>query len=253
LKEVVFNPVGFGVAELSIPDGPNDFGLRSSGKLGPTHDFGVYGAPRWRIRQQMSPDDAWEIETLPDGRLLPAHRSVPEHLEWAYLTWAEGSRAESGVSVLQSLPPGDYLLVRSSLESRRPASVLLGNERVPNPPANMLLLLDEEPFYGMVLGPESDNPPQTSHPLVGLVALNYIGSSRLHAALFFDCLAREARHESGASPPPASSGDLVLVVPVTGELVIDAMAAYSTKEDVMRDKDDWRRRLASRLAGALSA
>ncbi len=247
LKEFVFNPVGFGVAELSVPEGPNDFGLRSSGALGPAHDFGVYGAPRWRIRQQMSPDDAWEIETLPDGRLLPARPAVPEQLEWAYLTWAEGSRAESGVSVLQSLPPGDYLLVRSSIEPRRRASVLLGNERVPNPPANMLTLFDEEPFYGMVLGPEADNPPQTTHPLVGLVALNYIGSSRVHAALFFDCLARESR------PAPPPSGDLVLVVPVTGELVIDAMAAYSTKEDVMRNEDEWRRRLAPRLAGALSA
>jgi len=63
---------------------------------------------------------------LPDGRLLPAHRSVPEHLEWAYLTWAEGSRAESGVSVLQSLPPGDYLLVRSSLDASSTALLASG-------------------------------------------------------------------------------------------------------------------------------
>jgi len=201
VKEIVFDAISASIAELSIPEGPNDFGVRSSGKLAVNHDVGVYGAPRWRIRQQLSPDDAWEVETLTSGELLSAHRSVPERFESTYFAWAEGSRAESGAALLDALPPGSYLVVRSSIEPHRQPSVILGNERVPNPPANMLVQLEEGPFYGLVLGPDAMHAPITTHPLVSLIAINYVGRSYLHGAFFFDCLAREesaAPTEAGA-------------------------------------------------------
>jgi len=158
----------------------------------------------------------------------------------------EGSRAEAGSAVLYALPPGRYLLVRSSIEPRWKDSVLLGNEYMPNPPPNIPFLLDQRPFYGMVLGPETASPPVTTHPLVGLIALNYNGSSSRQGALFFDCLARD-----GNVTRAKASGDLVLVIPKTGELVIDALAAYSTEERTTRDKNVWRDRGADQLAKAL--
>jgi len=218
VREIVFDAISSALAELSIPERPHDFGIRSSGTgIESIHEVGVYGSPRWRLRLAL--DDSWEVETLPSGRLLSARRPMPEDLEWTYLTWAEGSRAESGASVLYALPPGRYLLVRSRIEPRRTPTVMLGNEIVSNPPANMRGLLDKRPFYAMVLGPESANPPVTMHPLVGIVGLNYNGSSRMNGALFFDCVASEGhktREERGAAP----LGDLVLVIPVAGELVI---------------------------------
>ncbi|WP_394824460.1 hypothetical protein [Pendulispora albinea] len=246
VKKLAFDALSPVLAELSVPEGPHDFGVRTSGWPA-VHDIGSYGAPRWRIRQPMAPDDGWELETLPSGGLLPA-RPVPEDFEWAYLTWAEGSRAEAGAAVLHALPPGRYLLVRSSLEPRRGASVLLGNERVPSP-ANTRVLVDAGSFYAMLVGPESDAPPRTTHPLVGLVALNYTGGPFVHGALFFDALAREASEENEAAPD--APGDRVLVIPRTGELLIDALAEFS-KDRTERDKSAWRDTRAHELARVLT-
>lgn len=247
LEDAVFEVITPSLAELSIPARPNDFGVRSSvdrvTTWAPVHDIGVYGAPRWRIRQPMVPDDGWELETLPSGRLLSERRPVPEQFEWAYLTWAEHSRAQSGAAVLHALPPGRYLVVRPGVEPRREQRVLLGNESVPSL-ENMLVLYDKRPFYGLVIGAESDRPPVTTHPLVGLVALSYVGGRSVQAALFFDCLARE-----GSRPLPGATNDLVLVLPVTGELVIDGSAQY--QDGSTEDQDRWRDTGALQLARAL--
>ncbi|WP_394834782.1 hypothetical protein LVJ94_50630 [Pendulispora rubella] len=229
------------LAELSIPPGPTAFGVHTSG-IAPVHDVGSHGAPHWRFQQPMSPDDGWTMETLPGGRLLSAG-TLPESLEWAYLQWAEGSRAESGAGVLQALPPGEYLLARSNLAPRRAPQVLLGNERVPSP-ANTLVLHDGQPFFAMLIGPDAAAPPRTTHPLIGLVALNYVGESHWTGALFFDTLAPEE--------PPTRDGDLVLVIPRTGELVLDAMASFSTEARRTRDLATWRDTGAYQLAKVLT-
>ncbi|WP_394845372.1 hypothetical protein LZC95_51120 [Pendulispora brunnea] len=230
------------LAELSIPPGPNAFGVRSSG-IAPVHDVGLYGAPRWRFHQTMSPDEGWAMETLPGGRLLSAPSALPESLEWAYLQWAEGSRAESGAGILQALPPGEYLLARSNLEARRAPQVLLGNERIPSP-ANTLVVLDRQPFFSMLIGPDGGAPPRTTHPLIGLVALNYVGESHWTGALFFDSLTPEEA--------PRREGDLVLVIPRTGELVIDALASFSSEAHRTRDQATWRDTGARQLAKVLT-
>jgi hypothetical protein len=241
---MTFSRITSTLAGLAVPERPGGFGVRTAG-WPVVHDVGMYGAPRWRLRQPMSPDDAWDLETLPQGRLLPAGSPVPEQFEWSYLTWADGSRAESGAAVLQALPPGRYLLVRSGLEPQPAPRVLLGNEWVPSPP-NTRVLLDKRPFYAMLTGPDSGRPPVTVHPLVALIALNYVGDSHVHAALFFD----------GATPEqttaPAAAGDLVLVIPVTGELVVDTMAEFSAELSA-RAKATWRDTGARQLATVLAS
>lgn len=234
---MIFNPITIRLAELTVPAGPNDFGVLSTA-WPPAHEVGVYGRPRWRIRPPLAPDDGWELDTLVRGDLT-AERPVPEDVEWAYLTWAEGTRAEGGAGVLAALPSGRYLLARSSLTPRRSATVLLGNEHVPSP-ANIHELLFTRPHYAAVVGADGDRPPSTTHPLVGLVALNYAGATSPHGVLFFDCRGGQGQ----------ATGDLVLVVPMTGELVIDALAQYS---DDSSARDAWRDSGARRLADALTA
>jgi len=72
---------------------------------------------------------------------------------------------------------------------------------VPSPP-NAAVLLDAAPQYAMVIGAYPDRPPATDRPLVGLVALNYVGASAVHGALFFDCLDRV----DSAGPTSAPAG-----------------------------------------------
>ena len=235
-------PLSHLVAELTVPPRPSAFGLRTAGSPA-VHEVGVHGAPRWKLRQPLSPDDAWELETLPTGKLLSAKRTVPEELEWAYLTWAEGTRAESGAAVLWALPPGRYLLVRSGRALRAEPQVLLGNERVAAP-ANARVLIDERPFYGLALGHHPAAAPGTASPLLGVAVLNYVGSWTMSGVLFFDCVPRQG--DAVAEP----SGDLVLVVPAQGDLVIDALAEFSAKHSA-QSMDDWARGGALRFAEAL--
>ena len=229
---VAFDVITPSLAALSVLDGPGCFGVRTHG-WPVVHDVGG----RWRLRQPMSPDDGWEVETLPGG--APPLAPAPEGLEWAYLTWAEHSRAESGAEILAALPPGRYLLARSDREPQPADRVLLGNEWVPSRP-NQRVLYDEPPFYGLVIGPDPDRPPATTAPLVGLVALNYTGGSAVHATLYFT-----------GDPTEAATGDLVLVIPVTGELVVDAMAEFSAERSE-QDRQAWRDTGAHALARLLT-
>jgi hypothetical protein len=194
----------------------------------------------------MSPTDgSWEVETLPAGELLSEHREVPEEFEWAYLRWAEGSRAESGAAVIHALPPGDYYLVRSEVEPVRAHRVLIGNEWVLSP-ANTRVLLDEKPLYAMLIGPEPYRPPVTTHPLIAMMALNYTGySGSQHGALFFDAVAR-------AEEPPDPSGELVYVIPAAGEFVVDVVGQFSAENSVI-NKAAWRDTGAHQLAKAFDS
>src|SRR6185295_10999308 len=95
---------------------------------------------------------------------------------------------------------------------------------------NTRVVLDRDPFYAMAVGPSPDLPPDTTHPLLALVGLNYVGAPSVHGALFFDCLT-----PSGVVAP---EGDLVYVIPLTGEFVVDALEGFSA-ENTARDKAAW--------------
>jgi len=235
-----FSPINYRLAELTIAASSSEFGARSV-TWPPEHAVGRYGAPRWLLTPRLAPDDEWTLDTLPAGDLIAADHPVPNDIEWEYLRWADGSRAESGIQTLLSLPAGRYLLVRSSLQPRRTELVLLGNGYESSPP-NTVVLRERRPYYAMVIGPHPDRPPATDRPLIGFIALNYVGDSVMHGALFFDCLDSEGKESAG--------GELVLVIPVTGELVMDALARFSA-EDSARDLKRWSETGARELAAAL--
>jgi hypothetical protein len=231
-----------------VSDGPGVVGVRTfEVSLRTTHELGSYGSPRWRLTSaDVAPDEGWELQTLPDGSLVAADDPVPEEFEWAYLRWAEGTRAESGIAVLLALPPGRYLLVQSALKPRRTDRVLLGNGYEDSPP-NAAQLLHGQQFYAVIVGAHPDRPPATNRPLVGFVVVNYTGQSRPSGALFFDCV----DSSSYDSTPDEAADDLMLVVPVTGELVVDAMARFSAAASA-QDLERWRQTGARQLADALT-
>ena len=238
---ITFEPLSHELAELTVADSEGELALRSNG-FPLVHELGLEGRPRWRLRTAESTDDAWQIEVAPTGALLERRRAAPEDLEWRYMSWAEGSRAEGDAGLLGALPDGRYLLVRSSAEARRTPSVLLGNEWVPSPP-NARTLLDAAPHYAAVFGAQPDAPPDLAQPLLSVAVLNYVGDSVMDALLFFPCT------EPRSSPAPA--GDAVLVVPTQGQLVLDAVERFSAQDSV-RSRARWRDGGARRFAEALA-
>jgi hypothetical protein len=216
---VIFKPHSHSLAELVIPPTrTSGFGVRTTGKDPERHDIGADGAPRWRL--SLSYDD-WELETLPPGRSAD-EPLVPEELEWQYLEWAEGSRAENGFSTLPTLPTGRYYVVRSDLNPRREKQVLLGNGRLPTPD-NMLTLLDRTGSCALAIGARPGEPPALAQPLLGLAVVNYTIAANDNGILFFAVPDPDSPQRA---PEPAAVGDLVLVVPVTGELVLDTRARW---------------------------
>lgn len=245
---MIFRSIGVRVAELTVPAGPAGFLLRPS--PGPDGEFGhevrVAGRARWRIVVGHSPCDAWRIDPVPAGWATDPDPDgdVPDpHVERAYAAWAAGTRAETQRGVLRSLPPGRYLLVRSSLRPRWTPTVLLGNEHVRRPP-HLAVLLDGPTHFALAVGPSTEHPPAFDAPLVGVVSLQYAASSTTVGVLLF---AGVAAAPESAVPP---DGDLVLVVPVTGPLVglLEAGAEPSSAAAAAA----WARTGADRLVTALT-
>ncbi len=204
-----------------------------------------------RLSQPWAPDEGMTLETIEAGDVAWASRSkLPEAIEWSYMEWAEGSRAERGGALLASLPDGDYLLVRTKLPQRAGAQLLLGNERVPSPP-NALELVDEAPFYAAAIGARSDAPPSGATPLVGLAVLDYVGDAIIDGALFLEIVRSAAEQAAGAATSGDASADAVVVIPTGGELVIDVLEGFSA-DSARAAKERWRTTRAPALARLLA-
>lgn len=245
---MIFRSIGVRVAELTVPAGPAGFVLQPS--PGPAREFGhevrVAGRARWRIVVGYGPCDAWRIDPVPARRAAdsdPACDGPDLDVERAYRAWAAGTRAETGQGVLPALPPGRYLLVRSSLQPQWTRTVLLGNEHVPRPP-HIAVLLDGPNHFALAVGPRAEHPPDFDSPLVGVVSLQYAASSTTVGVLLFAGVA--------AAPDPALApdGDLVLVVPVTGPLV--GVLEAGAEPPSAAAAAAWARTGADRLVAALT-
>ena len=160
---------------------------------------------------------------------------APEDLEWAYLTWADGSRAENGFDALLALPTGRYRLMRSSVEPERPEQVLFGNGRVRRAPS-IECLLDVPGLYATAWSADG-GPPTYDRPLVGIVTPDCTGYGATRAALFLDCVL--------SAGTGRTSGDLVLVIPETA-----ALDFYPT---VFQESRRWNASDVADMAAALTA
>ncbi|MGW6277493.1 hypothetical protein [Kribbella sp. NPDC055071] len=269
--------------ELLSADGPTPQALDTPHTPGtPRELLSADGPTPQALGTPDAPESLETPETLGTERSLSAGGNASEGLEWEYMTWAEGSRAEDGFGVLCALPAGRYFVVRSELSPQRAAQVRLGNERL-QPPDNVLSILDQPPRSAAAIGAHPDGPPNLAQPLVGLAILNSTGSSNTPTLLFFAPTDRSAAgvrrySASGSAPrkqqsgdvnlpqtpvsqltqhPPVPEhraaavsqpvGDLVLVVPVTGELVIDTMTRF-TGESPTEDQRTWSKTDAEKFA-----
>jgi len=203
---VIFEPHDHSLAEFVVPPtGATGFGARTLGVDAHVHDIVVGGSPRWRLTMPLGDDD-WELETFGPT----ADSVVPEEVELRYLEWAEGTCAENGFSALAALPTGRYYVVRSELIPSHGASARIGNGSVARP-ENVLTLLESHDRTALAVGATPGKPPDLAQPLIGTALLHYSVSGNDNGVLFF----------APAQPTVPTTGDLVLVLPVAGELVLD--------------------------------
>jgi hypothetical protein len=212
----VFTPLSPRIASLVVEASAGALGLTLDRRL-QDHRLGLREAPAYRVAQPFSPDDGWVIAPQPNGRLLDENGGTPTALT-GYAAWAAGSCALHGNSLIDQLPNGRYLVVRSPRRPIAAERVLLGNEFVEAPP-NVQVLQDQPPVYACVIGAQSDSPPDLSQPLLGLAILNYVGESWMHGVVFFQL--------SASGDVGGDGRDIVLVIPADGELVIDNLGLVS--------------------------
>ncbi|ATB39456.1 hypothetical protein CYFUS_004900 [Cystobacter fuscus] len=232
--EVKFESLSRQVARLDVNRLTSPFGLTVDPRT-QIHHLGYHEAPLFRLEQPFSPDDAWGVEPLSSGRFVRAQPEAGQKLPQAYLDWLRGSAVSRGLEIPWSLPPGSYLLVRTARPLHKVQKVLLGNELVPATP-NIRVLREQKPVYSCVVGARLQEPPVLDQPLIGLSVLNYDGSTRQQGMLFFSSV------EAAPHGLPAGQ-ELVLIVPLEGQLVFDNMGFFSAKGEV-ESRRRWKEELA---------
>jgi hypothetical protein len=156
---------------------------------------------------------AWEVDVQPDAPV--AARAIPSSVAAAYRGFAAGSKAPKGTTVLATLPPGRYWIVRST---RRPVAVpyvLLGNECVEAGAHHRLLLEGNPAHHALVVGAPGRGP-RLDRPLVG-VALGGLGGLRAGGVAFLSLALGGDR-----DPAEPAGTDLILVLPASGDLVLSS-------------------------------
>ncbi len=214
-----FSVVSFFEARLEIERRDSPFGLVVSPRQ--EHGLGMRDAPRFRVVQPFDPDAGWRFEPRTSGLDVPDTWSPRDETERLLADWLAGTSATRGRSVFRALPRGRYRLVRCRRPVLAPAKVLMGNDLVPRP-ANVRVLRQEEPLFAGIVGAAASEPPCLDQPLVGLAVLNYVGAFSWQGLVFFP----PAAHLSPATEP---GGDLVLVIPLEGELVIDNLGGLNAE------------------------
>jgi hypothetical protein len=226
------------LARMIVKRSLGRFGLTLDSSPFQRHRLGLSESPLYQLEQPLSPDDGWEVSALPSGAFVDGASPAPA-IDPLYEAWAVGSRAQHGHELIGLLPIGRYLFVRSPRPLVTATSVVLGNECVAAT-ANMRVLREHEPYYACVIGPDVSTGPDLSQPLLSLVVLNYVGDASLHGSIFFP-------FSSPRGSTPASTQDMLLIVPEEGELVMDNLGVFS-RERERRAKQAWRDRQAAEFA-----
>jgi hypothetical protein len=232
--EVKFKSLSRQVARLDVNRLNSPFGLTVDPRT-QVHHLGYHEAPLYRLAQPFSPDDAWSVEPLTSGRFVRAQQEVGPKLDQAYLDWLRGSGVCRGLEIPWLLPPGSYLMVRTDRPLNKVQSVLLGNEMVPATP-NIRVLREQKPVYSCVFGAHPQVPPVLDQPLVGLAVLNYDGSTRRQGMWFFSCVETAPRGTTAGQ-------ELVLMIPLEGQLVFDNMGFFSAESEA-ESRKRWKETLA---------
>jgi hypothetical protein len=169
------------------------------------------------LERPYSPDDAWSFAVDPAGGLAQDLPSLSLPADAEIEAFLGRSLDDSARGLLHALPAGRYALVRSSRKLVPEARILLGNELVPAPPNALVLGLSPD-SYAVAFGASQDLKPNAAGLLVGVAVLAYNGHDTMDGLWLFDF--------SGALGSTAAPGELAMVLPLEGPLVIDALAAF---------------------------
>lgn len=179
--------------------------------------FGLTNNARFLMERPYSPDDAWGLNVDPAGGLARDLPSSARPGDAEIEVFLGRSLDESTRGLIHALPTGRYALVRSSRTLVPKARVLLGNAFVPSP-RNALLLGNASDAYAVAFGAIEDLKPNAAGLFVGVAVLAYTGHDTKDGMWLFDF--------SGAVEPADVPGEIVMVLPLEGPLVIDALAAF---------------------------
>jgi hypothetical protein len=246
------------VAKLEILGSENPFGLEKTSPK-QIHQLGFRGAPLYFLQQPFSADEGWAVWPNSLGKHTPDEAPATRS-ELSFANWSDGS-AVHGFSLLRFLPVGNYYLVRSSLAARSKEFVYVGNEAVRATP-NMRVLLDgEETVHASIIGSRPDAAPDLDQPLLGVVICHATGMSWAkgstqpyqHLVLFFPFADKS---ENGSH----DSRDLTLIIPESGELVLDNLQLTTSNTLVYKPVAEdpgfralWRDMFLSRFIATCSA
>jgi hypothetical protein len=192
------------------------------------HAIGRTNNPRFLMERPYSPDDAWLLTVDPVGDLASDFPSLPRPVDAEIETFLGMPLGDSARGLIHALPTGRYALVRSSRPLVPKARILLGNEYVPAPP-NALVLRETDDFYAVAFGACSDLKPNTTGLFVGVALLAYVGNDVMDGIWLFEF--------SGEMEPAVAPGEIVMVLPIEGPLVIDALAGF--RKDTSEVKQHW--------------
>ncbi len=223
------------LAELRVTGDEGSITVRRDGDL---LYIGEPGRPVFCL-EHPDPDDAWGVYHEENPRFVAG--GWPDE---AGVAWLKGSAARRGLGLIDRLPAGDYILVRSDLKARAVQHLLMGNELVERPIWGAQLLADAD-LRVNVFGAAADRPPTLQQPLLGAPILNL--ANRLTGIFFFE-MAPAATPEAEAR---VEADDLVLVVPRVGPLVLNTMEPFSADRHRIA-LDEWARDGASQAANRLA-
>lgn len=225
------------LAELTVARSRGTFG-RTVGQF-QRHTLGIADAPLYEVEQPYAPlDELWFFRRRAGGRFVD-EEPLGSPVDGAYRRWASGSRAVRGHELVGHLPVGRYLFVRSARPACRARTVLLGNDHLPAAP-NMRVLRPRYPDTACILGANRSLPPDLSQPLLGLAVLEFGGNRRTDGVVFL-------QFSSFGTTDPGPDHDLVLIIPVEGELVFDNYESYLSRDTPAMERA-WRDRGAGELA-----
>lgn len=223
---VAFSPLSPLVARVEL-EGPAHVILDTSDPQ-QIHRFGDPFAPLYSLQQPFAPDEGWQITPSHTGRYLDEQSVAGPALMRSLQEWTRGEHLPRGSGLITLLPAGHYLLVRSQLPPTPTNLIYFGNEAIPAAPHMAQLVNGKEPVYGIVVSSPADTTPCFDQFFLGVVVLHVTGISwaevekhpHQHSVFFFSCLSPVQEH----SP----MHDYVLVVPESGNLMIDNLRLYST-------------------------
>ncbi len=236
-----FSKLSVSTAHLEIEQPNSSFGITiaSTTFLRQRHGERIYkigkkDSPLLFLEQPFSPDDAWNIKINANGEYISDKLSIPKIIEEEYLSWIAKSNI-GGEGIIGVLPTGSYLLLRCSKHPIRTEKVLLRNELV-TAPYNTWVLNETKPIYMCIIGDNKESSPKLNQPLIGVSILNYVGNSSMHGVIFFPYINSSVENF-------VNEKDLILIIPMQGELVINAMEYFSSEEEKKKSLEQWNKQV----------